>query len=1476
MALTTALATAAAAAPYYRSAHHRPALAIHTPSSRLLGRPMVRTSGAMPVGSAHQIATSGPAIMPISQVQAGMTGYGLTVFHGTKIERFGFRVLGVLPKYYMGQPLILVRLIGGPMTSRGAYLIQGMSGSPCYVNGRLIGAFSMGESGAKEPIGMLTPIQAMLQSLDPRLPNRPLGVSAAEFGVPGSDTATASSSNPGLFDAPSAAEGPLWGGMRFEPLATPLMVSGLTGRAFQMLADGLRPLRLMATPAPGAMSSYRQPIPLEPGAAVGVQLVSGDVDMTAIGTVTYRRGDQLVAFGHPFMQIGPTDFPLTTCYVHEIFPGLVVSHKIASPVKPIGELIQDQPFSVAGRVGVLPPMIPLTCTVDDHSSGRQHVFHARVVNHPLLAPVLIPAAIDQAIYEVHPVPGDATATVTTEIKTDGFGTIRRENEVFDPVAIDVASLDDLSQGLDLLSRNRFQRIPIKGLNVHVTIDAKRHTASIERIFVNRAKFQPGDTVDVGVILRPYRGEPFTSTAQIKIPEHATNGRAVLMVSGGPAHVASQGVVIVGGPAAGPSPSAPSAGGTPNATSVTQLLQQFLEREKNNQLVTRIVFAGPAVNVAGITLSQLPTTLADVMRSAKSSGLRMDRDEVKSIHDTDWLLTGAQSLPITIEQKDQSEKRTVESGTSKPAANATVVEESPPASAGATDASVEEERADGAVAGTSGSVQLSTPRAASGRGAMGHSRRHPAQAPAARSAPAESPAADENAKSDDAAPASSMVSRAAVRWTQSSQADFERGTPEAVGISSAGDIRLAPRLHLLHETTEQFVWSVAAGDGGTYAGTGNSGLVYRVKPDGDTTVFFKTGELEVHALALDKHGNLYTGTSPNGKVFRISPDGEGKLLFSVNPNAQPLQVPRLPARFVLSLAVADDGTVFAGTGPDGRVYRITPDGQSSVFFQSPDRYVMSLLLSGDRLYAGTADSGLVYEIGRDGAARCLYDSDEKAITALALDSKGRLYAGSAPKGIIYRIPPEGPATTVWEKSKGAIYALAAAPSGQIYAACGNVIYRLGADDRVTILSDDNQAQFVALAVGHGGHLLAGSANIGAVYELQDAASGSFESAVHDAGTVSRWGQIRWVAATPPGSHLEFETRSGHSPEPDATWSAWSAVQESASGTHVVSPPARFIQYRVKMSAAGASPVVQQVVISYLPRNRAPSVVLSTATAGEFWRRTHEIKWAGSDPDRDTLTYHVFYSADNGETWTRIGDRVQGPPHSTSPAPRVPAAPPATAPDAQAIARALSTNPALVQFRADLASAPDLSEEDRRQALRQADELIASLGSETTPTTPAVAGSAAPLAGSKAGTTRESSLHWDTTQVPDGSYLIKVVVTDAASNPQDPLSAEVVSDPVVVANQPPQLVCFTHAIRTGADRKALVAGIAEGQVPLQGAEYRIDGGDWTALAPSDGIWDGRFEPWSLTTSTLAPGQHQLELKLADAAGNVTTRTVSITVP
>lgn len=291
-----------------------------------------------PRPSLPAVPPPGDQIMPASEVRPGMKGYGLTVFRGTTIERFEVEVVGVMPKSNMGQPLVLVRLSGGPISRRGAYLIQGMSGSPIYVNGKLLGAFSMGDAWPKEPLGMVTPIQDMMEALDPKLSQVPAGEAAALPSTGTPDFASADGAGaPGLFGSPLDPAPVNAAGGSFRPLAIPVSVTGLSSRNLDRVAQVLRPFNLSVLQGPGSMG---QPLKTElvPGAAVGVALLSGDIDITGIGTVTYRKGNEVLAFGHPMMQIGPAQFPLTTAYIHDVFPGFQVSHKIGSAGEMVGTL----------------------------------------------------------------------------------------------------------------------------------------------------------------------------------------------------------------------------------------------------------------------------------------------------------------------------------------------------------------------------------------------------------------------------------------------------------------------------------------------------------------------------------------------------------------------------------------------------------------------------------------------------------------------------------------------------------------------------------------------------------------------------------------------------------------------------------------------------------------------------------------------------------------------------------------------------------------------------------------------------------------------------------------------------------------------------------------------------------------------------------------------------------------------------------
>jgi len=1431
----------------------------------------------------------GNAIMPVSEVRPGMKGYGLTVFQGTKIERFNVDVLGVLPRMNMGQPLVLVRLTGGPISERGAYLIQGMSGSPIYIEGKLLGAFSMGNAWPKEPIGMVTPIENMMEALDPKLSEIPAGQSAQDF-QPGPDFAGGAGA--GIFASTPESRGAEYRGQSFKPLAIPVAVSGLSGRNLDRLAGVLKPYNMSVMQGPGSMGSV-QPFKAEltPGAGIGVVLMSGDVEMTGIGTVTYRKGNELLAFGHPMMQIGAAQFPITTAWIHDVFPSLEVSYKIGSAGEMVGTLTQDRPFSIAGRIGPLPAMVPIRYTVDDKATGRTRTFNVKAANHPLLVGQLLPMAVNQGLYSMRPVPGDTFARVKLTVETENAGTITRENVFYDPAMIDVAAVRDLMEVMGLLSNNAFRRVPVKSVDMHVTLEEKRPTATVERIFLSQEKFEPGDEVEVGVMLRPYRKEPVLLKTKVKVPENASNGRAVLMVQGGATRVDLSALMTGGMP--GMLPSSP-----PPDASLRQVLKRFSERERNDQVVVRLVFPTAAVNINGERLSQLPSTIVDVMRSSKTTGFRIEREEAKKVEDTDYVVQGLQSLSITVEKEDHGEQP--KSGVTRPSTPAgssigasTGGSPGTPLSVGrdlddAEDASVrimvdgqprvlrltpelEEEDADEedkpkkaepkkpeAPKTDKNGKKPSTPPAGS----------PPPTAPAASATPATpattTPAAD-----------AKLVGRQATLWTQSAQADFERGTLDHAAVSTNGEVRMAPTLRLLHESSEQYVWSVQPMGNAIYAGTGNGGRVLKVDNEGQATVFCKTGELEVHALAKDKDGNLYAGTSPNGKVLKIGPDGKATELFSLNGAEAASDA---GSKFILSLAVGADGTLYAGAGPKARILQMKPGEKMTELCSLPDSSITSLLVAPDGVvYAGTSEEGAVYRIQPNGSSTIVYDTDQSSITGLALDKAGNLYASTAPSGSIYKIEPDGAPRLHFTKSKGAIYDLKSDGAGNLYACSANTIMRVEPDGSATLLVDRNKAQFMALAWDDQGRLVAGSANVGSVYRVEPSTSGSFVSTVHDAKLPARWGRVRYTGVLPPDGSLVVETRSGNTPEPDASWSDWQAPQVNQGSMFVSSPTARFLQYRVLFKAGSGAAALRDISFSYLPRNQAPVLVLGAPLGGEIVQGKQTLKWTAADPDKDTLTYELSYSSDNGRTWKSLGE--------TS----APAAPTASASTAAPTARGTAEQ-ALKRYRDELDKDASLTPAQRDEGYDKAKALVerylkeqedsgaSKAAPSPTPTAPAAPAATPPAASASKtpGVTREPTFVWDTKQVSDGIYILRIVATDRASNPSEPLSVTKITEPFIVNNTPPQVFIFERGITVGADKTAPVVGFVTGRVALKGAQYRIGTGEWQAIEAEDGIWDSSFEHFRFSATPSGSGEQTMEVKVVDAAGNVQVSKVKFTAP
>ena len=672
----------------------------------------------------------------------------------------------------------------------------------------------------------------------------------------------------------------------------------------------------------------------------------------------------------------------------------------------------------------------------------------------------------------------------------------------------------------------------------------------------------------------------------------------------------------------------------------------------------------------------------------------------------------------------------------------------------------------------------------------------------------------------------------------------------IAIESDGTVTLGPAWDSVATRMDgvSYIWCAARDSKGhVYFGTGDNGRIYRWSRDGGAKVVWETGAAEITCMAIDPADNVYAGSAPGGVVYRVSARGDTTQYYETGEES------------VWSLLWGKDDALYAGTGTQGKIFRITAAGKGAVHAETKDVNVLALAEAKDgALLAGTASRGLLFRIERGGSTRVLYDADAEELRAIAVLADGSIAVGtnraqasrgggggsggeSGPGGGggggsrdaievtpqeggkcgVFLVQPDGSARLLYSPPVNFLYAMVPYDATSVLVATGEsaALFRVGVDKKFALLGVPEEKQVLAIARG-GGETFVATGNDAVLYSLgKDAAKdGTYTSQPYDLRSVASWGKASALISG-AGSVL-WSARSGLSEEPDDGWSPWSKEASLAEGASIEAPPARFLQYRLRLKRdGGTGPVVRSVEVAYQQRNlppeigdievygpsnpymeggpdyRPPQISQSfpsglkveysvprsgprpVSDASAAWARgVRTIAWEAIDPNGDPLRYQVYLKAEDEKEWRRLVTD-----HS------------------------------------------------------------------------------------------ERVYTFDSESYPNGSYRVRVEATDQPGNPPAvALKTERLGPSFEIDNLPPRIEGLQSSVgsapKVGRPVTTITGTAIDGDTRITMIEYSVDGGDWQDVFPEDGIFDEKQESFKFEVKDLPPGEHRISVRASDLDRNV----------
>jgi hypothetical protein len=469
-------------------------------------------------------------ILPADRVTAGMKGYGLSDLGGGRgVQRFDVEIIGTLKRFAPRQDMILARVSGAGLEHSG--IIAGMSGSPIYIDGKLIGALAYGWPFAKDPICGITPIQSMLD-----IRKAP---AAAPVPIAGSTVSTGgllAAFRDGRFaaglDSLLTLFRPTEAGA-MAPLPLPVSFSGGAlsgGLAARLSASG----GWMAVPSGGSVEPSAAARRLEPGSAIATVLMTGDMDVAATGTVTWVEGSSVLAFGHPFLSMGPVDMPMADAQVLTVLPSVFRSFKFAATGSTLGSISQDRSTGILGNFGGKAAMVPLLVRLSSDDIPTQ-TFRFELVHNSMLTPILAAVAIDSVLTTIEKRTGERTLVWKSTIRTPDR--VIPWNTVFTGLTAREEAVASLALLTNYLMANEFQDLTIDGLDVDIRHSDRLQSARVVNVEADKGKVRPGDTVPIHVDLVDFRGSARRVSLTVNVPPDTPPGSLTLFVGDGSAATA---------------------------------------------------------------------------------------------------------------------------------------------------------------------------------------------------------------------------------------------------------------------------------------------------------------------------------------------------------------------------------------------------------------------------------------------------------------------------------------------------------------------------------------------------------------------------------------------------------------------------------------------------------------------------------------------------------------------------------------------------------------------------------------------------------------------------------------------------------------------------------------------------------------------------------------------------------------------------